>query len=85
MTHKKTVFVLLLSVILKSPENVMYHWYGSVIFYQKFFPLISPDIVNINELTLILKSIGQCNIKRIMVFPIKTIKISFEGLNIHYL
>jgi hypothetical protein len=38
------------------------------------FPLISPsDIVSINRLTLILKTISQCDVKHIMMLQIKTI------------
>jgi len=33
----------------------------------------SSDFVGINELTLILKIIGQCDVKHIMTLPIKTI------------
>ena len=40
------------------------------------FPLISTsDIFSINELTLILNIIGQCDVKHIMTFPIKTITL----------
>jgi hypothetical protein len=37
------------------------------------FPLISQMIFYINELTLILKIIGQCDVKHIMMLPFKTI------------
>ena len=48
------------------------------------FPLISPsDVVNINKLALILKIIGQYDVKHIMMLPIKQYH-SFEGLEIHY-
>jgi len=40
----------------------------------------SSDIVRINELALILKIIGQCNIKRYD----KNNKDSFEGLDLNY-
>jgi hypothetical protein len=46
-----------------------------------YFSLISSsDIVRINELTLILKIIGQCSIKCYD----KNDKVSFEGLDINY-
>ena len=43
------------------------------------FPLISTrDIFTINELTLILKVIGQCDVEAIMALPIKTITSVLE-------
>ena len=51
----------------------------------KVFSLISPtDFVSINKRTLILIIISQCDIKRIIMLPIKNNNISFEGLDIHY-
>ena len=39
----------------------------------KIFPLIaSSEIVSINELALILKMIGHCEVKHIITLPIKT-------------
>jgi hypothetical protein len=63
----------------------MVYMYLSVICI--FFLLISPsDIIGIKEVTLILEISSQCDIKHIMLLPIKTIvlKKSFEGLNKHY-
>ena len=46
-------------------------------------PLISPsDIVSNNALIVILKFIGQRDVKYIMTLPIKINNVSFEGLNI---
>jgi len=46
-------------------------------------PLISPsDIVSMNELTVILKIIGQCQIHYDVTD--KNNSTSFQGLNIHY-
>ena len=47
----------------------------------KVFSLISPTEY---QQTLILIIISQCDIKRIIMLPIKNNNISFEGLNIHY-
>jgi hypothetical protein len=50
----------------------MVYMYLSVICI--FFLLISPsDIIGIKEVTLILEIISQCDIKHIMLLPIKTI------------
>jgi len=49
----------------------VYKKYLSVIL--TFCSLISTsDSVSISELTLILKIIGQCDVKQIMILPIKT-------------
>ena len=48
------------------------------------FPLISPsDIVNLNELTVMLKIIGQCDIKHIMTLTMKNNNVSVEGFDNH--
>ena len=50
------------------------------------FPLISKsDIVSINDLTLILKIISQCDDKHFMMLQIKIITTcTFEGREMHY-
>ena len=48
------------------------------------FPLIATsNFDSIDELTRILKIIGQCDVKH-MTFMIKNNNLSFEGLDIHY-
>ena len=50
-----------------------------------FFPLISQsDIVNINELTLIQKVIGLCDIKHIMMSQMKIMMSVLKVNSIHY-
>jgi len=49
------------------------------------FPLVSPrDIFRNNRLAMILKNIGQCNVKHIMTLPIKTITSVVKVFNIYY-
>jgi hypothetical protein len=50
----------------------------------EIFPLISGSIfVNIHDITVILKSIGQCDVKRIMTLPIKAITAVLNAKQYH--
>lgn len=67
---------------------ILYHLTHNYHFFVilTFFPLISKsDIVSINDLTLILKIISQCDDKHFMMLQIKTITTcTFEGREMHY-
>jgi len=50
----------------------------------EIFPLISGSIlVSIHDITVILKIIGQCDVKRIMTLPIKTITAVLNAKQYH--